>query len=247
MNKKLNALVFGLALAIPSITQAATSVGIEGSVHDMSTNSIYTVWNTRNGVCSPCHSAHNTDPAQIAPLWNHATTTTVFTKYSSPTLNASVGAPSGVSLACLSCHDGTVGINQSIGSTNAPVIIDAQYIIGGGTGDLHTTHPISFTYDAALATADGELENPTTYKIGDTKTKLTINVAPVPTAAEPGSVIKGKTIDEAMLFNHKMECASCHDVHKMSGYAPNSGILVRLTGNDATGRGSIICRTCHIK
>ena len=247
MNKKLNALVFGLALAIPSITQAATSIGIEGSPHDMSTNSVYTVWNTRNGVCSPCHSAHNTDPNQIAPLWNHKTTTTVFTKYASPTMNAAVSAPSGSSLACLSCHDGTVGINQSITSTNAPVYIDAGAVIGDGTGDLHTTHPISFTYDAALAAADGELEDPTTYKIGDTKTKLTINVAPVPTAAEPGSVIKGKTINEAMLFGGKMECSSCHDVHKMAGYSPNSGILTRISGNDSTGRGSTLCRTCHIK
>ena len=98
-------------LALPRIGSAAINKGIEGSAHDFSTNA----WNvSRKGVCSACHSAHNTDTNQIAPLWNHATSAATFTPYSSPTLNASVGLPSGVSLACLSCHDGTVAVNQGI-------------------------------------------------------------------------------------------------------------------------------------
>src|ERR1043166_2401428 len=84
--KKLKLLIIGLTAALPSMVWAAG--GVEGSPHDFSTNSTYTVWNTRKGVCSPCHSAHNTDPAQIAPLWNHQTTTGPFTMYSSPTLLA---------------------------------------------------------------------------------------------------------------------------------------------------------------
>src|ERR1043166_2092899 len=103
------------ALALPAISRAAISIGVENSPHDFSTNSTYTAWNTRNGVCSPCHAAHNTDPAQVAPLWTHATTTGPFVMYSSPTIKFTPGAaPSGVALACLSCHDGTLGINASI-------------------------------------------------------------------------------------------------------------------------------------
>jgi hypothetical protein len=113
--------------------------------------------------------------------------------------------------------------------------------------DLHTTHPISFTYDANLAAADGGLENPTTYKIGDNKTVITVNTPPVSSAGWQGSSLTGKTIDQAMLFNHRMECGSCHDVHKMDGNAPSSGILVRISGTDSGNRGSLICRTCHIK
>lgn len=216
--------------------------GVEGSVHDLSG----ATWNTRKGVCSPCHAAHHTDPAQLAPLWIHTTSTADFTAYSSPTLNATVGDPSGVSLACLSCHDGTVAINSSISSGIAggtPEYIDEGAQIGP---DLHTTHPISFTYDAALATADGGLEDPTTYKIGDAKSGLTYTTAPVPTSWS-GTSLTGKTIDEAMLIGHKMECASCHDVHKMEGSSPSSGILARLSGNDSGGKGSLLCRTCHIK
>jgi hypothetical protein len=243
--KKLNLLLIGVALALPSMAWGATSKGIEGSVHDFS-NVTNNTWNTRSGVCSPCHAAHHTDPLQIVPLWVHATTTESFLMYDSPTFQgASDGSPSGTSLACLSCHDGSLAINATISSpapTNA-VFIDDSAKIGP---DLHSTHPISFLYDTALATQDGGLENPATYKIGDPKTALTISTPPVPTTWA-GTSLTGKTIDEALLTDGKMQCSSCHDVHKLVGSAPSSGILVKISGSDVNGRGSTICRTCHIK
>jgi hypothetical protein len=244
--KKLKFLVIGLAaLSLPSLSRAAINIGIEGSPHDFSGTNF--TWNTRQGVCSPCHSAHNTDSSQIVPLWNHATSVGPFTMYSSPTLQATIpSSPNGVSLACLSCHDGTVGINVPIGGltgTNQPVYIDPSYKVGP---DLHTTHPISFLYDAALAALDGGLENPITYHIGDPKTLLTLNAAPVPPTWD-GTSLTGQSIDKALLVNHLMQCSSCHDVHKLVGSAPSSGILVKISGTDVNGRGSLICRTCHIK
>ncbi len=245
--KTMKLALIGAMLVLPAtMTRAAVNKGVEGSPHDFSTNSTFTVWNTRKGVCSPCHAAHNTDPAQIVPLWTHQTSTGPFTMYSSPSLNATMpSAPNGVALACLSCHDGTLGINAPIAGlgTNTAYYIDPSAKIGP---DLHTTHPISFTYDAALASADGQLENPTTYHIGDTKTLLTVNNAPVP-AAWDGTSLTGQTIDQALLVNHQMQCSSCHDPHKLIGSAPSSGIMVKISGTDATGRGSLICRTCHIK
>lgn len=232
-----------MALALPVALNAQTAnKGIAGSPHDFSTNS----WNTRKGVCTPCHQAHHTADVQVAPLWAHASSAATFTPYSSPTMNASVGTPSGHSLACLSCHDGTLAINQGIsgliGSTGAHMI-DPSAVIGP---NLHTTHPVSFTYDSALAAADGGLEDPAVYKIGDPKTALTYSTAPVP-ATWSGSSLTGKTINQALLFGGKMECSSCHDVHKQEGSSPTSGILTRISGTDAGGKGSVLCRTCHIK
>jgi len=243
--KKVTALLIGAALSLPLLLQAATNKGIEGSVHDFS-NVTNNTWNTRSGVCSPCHAAHHTDPNQIVPLWVHATSTAAFQMYDSPTMDATTSSsPSGSSLACLSCHDGSLAINASISSPNpaTAVYIDPAAQIGP---DLHTTHPISFTYDAALADADGGLENPISYRIGDPKAFLTVNVAPVP-ATWSGTSLTGKTINDALLIDGKMECSSCHDVHKIVGSPPSSGILVKISGNDSTGRGSLICRTCHIK
>jgi hypothetical protein len=242
---KRNLLIIGLALALPTFTFAAGNIGIEGSVHDFS-NKTNNTWNTRSGVCSPCHAAHNTDPAQIVPLWSHTTSKAAFTMYSSPTMDATTGTtPDGTSLACLSCHDGTVGINALIGGTNgALVYIDPSAQIGP---DLHTTHPISFTYDSTLAGIDKGLENPATYKIGDPKSTITVNNAPIPAAGWDGVSLTGKTIQKALLTGDKMQCSSCHDVHKLVGSAPSSGILVKISGSDVNGRGSLICRTCHIK
>jgi hypothetical protein len=262
---RIRSVVVGGMAGVIAMAMAGTSWGaggVEGSIHDFSMSSMtnssgfsyYGSWNSRHGVCSPCHAAHHTDPAQLAPLWTHESTVAPFTPYGSPTLQAAgvnggtLGQPDKESLACLSCHDGTVAVNQLIGGTFTNVAAGGIFIDAGaqiGT-DLHTTHPISFTYDAALATLDGGLENPTTYKIGDAKTKLTVQTAPKP-ATFSGTDLTGKTIDQAMLFGHKMQCSSCHDVHRLEGSSPSSGILARLSGTDPDGRGSVLCRTCHIK
>jgi len=48
----------------------------------------------------------------------------------------------------------------------------------------------------------------------------------------------GSTIDNDMLFDGKMECASCHDVHNRFGV---SGLLKMSNVN------SELCLTCHNK
>jgi hypothetical protein len=224
---------------------AQTSVGVANSPHDFS----QMTWNTRKGVCSTCHAAHNTDPKQIVPLWAHATSGAQFVPYTSPSINFTPGMPDGTSLACLSCHDGTVAINQGI---NGQIGTPAQFIDPGAQvgPDLHTTHPISFDYTPTMAIADGGLENPDTYKIGDPKSVITVNNPPVPASGWSGTSLSGKSIKQAMLTGpsgYRMQCSSCHDVHKLVGSAPSSGILAKISGTDAQNRGSLLCRTCHIK
>jgi hypothetical protein len=218
--KKLRILLLGavgaVALAMGPSAQAAP--GLLGSAHDFSTNS----WNTRKTACGVCHTVHHTDASKTAPLWAHETTTSAFTPYSSATLTATVGQPGSASKACLSCHDGTVAINQYGGSLKGT----AEYVEGTaviGT-DLSITHPISFTFDSALATTDGGLNDPATT-----------------TVAQLG----GKTIQESMLFNGKMECASCHDIHRQKGNSMNSGIFTVIGGSSQVA--SALCLTCHKK
>jgi hypothetical protein len=232
------ALAAGLLLT--ATLTARAQKGIEGSPHDFS----FEYWNIEAGVCSVCHQAHKTDPAQIVPLWAHATSAGPFTMYNSPTFLGYTNRLSGPSLACLSCHDGSVAINQLISGVMGG---DPQYLTAFNVGpNLHATHPVSFTYDATLATQDGQLENPTTYRIGDPKSMLTVNTAPVPPTWQ-GVSLTGKTVDQVMLFNHKVECISCHDVHKLKGNSPSNRQLLILVGSDVSGRDDLLCRTCHIK
>ena len=136
-----------------------------------------------------------------------------YTLYSNGTLNAVPGQPDGVSKLCLSCHDGTVAVD-SFGGVAGATMIGAINPAADVTTDLSDDHPISFTFDTALATADGELFDP---------------------ATDPSGL--GSTIDADMLFSAKVECASCHDVHNAAGNVSlllidNAGSALCLTCHD---------------
>jgi predicted CXXCH cytochrome family protein len=102
---------------------------------------------TETEICIFCHTPHNANPA--VPLWNHTMSAGVtYLPYTSTTLNAAVGVPTGSSKLCLSCHDGTV----AIGSTMIAGPITMNGVGGSGqlTGtsvigpDLRNDHPVSF-------------------------------------------------------------------------------------------------------
>lgn len=95
---------------------------------------------------------------------------------------------------CLSCHDGTVAIDSF---ANAGILRSGQYtmksigantnVIGDG-GSLTSDHPISFTYNGALADADGHLNRPASVNYADSSSLLP-------------------------LYAGQLECATCHAVH----------------------------------
>ena len=159
-------------------------------------------------ICQPCHTPHNATTETAAPLWNHDVPLgSTFTPYSdlAGTLDATdVGDPSGVSLLCLSCHDGVTAID-SFGRTTGTNVMTSDAALGT---DLSNDHPISFDYDAAQALDSGIIASSTT-----------------------ASPLTGSIADE-MLFgvgNTQMECASCHDVHDDAGIAG----LLRIANTDS--------------
>jgi predicted CXXCH cytochrome family protein len=136
----------------------------------------------------------------------------------SSSLNATTAQPGGVSKLCLSCHDGTVAVDSFGGSTGTILATGAVLL---GT-DLSNDHPIGFTYDAALVSADPGLRA-------------------ITTAATIGTGNTG-TIESKMLFAGKMECASCHDVHNSTSGTAVEAKLLKITTVQ-----SALCTTCHIK
>lgn len=139
-------------------------------------------------------------------------------------MNATPGQPGRVSKLCLSCHDGTVAINDFVGrtgtATNKIGSSNVNYI---GT-NLSNDHPIGITYDNALATSDGKLADPETKNV-------TIGSA----------VSKSGTIAAVMLVEGKVECTTCHDVHNRYTVGSNH-YLVKV---DIAG--SSLCTQCHNK
>jgi predicted CXXCH cytochrome family protein len=173
----------GVVLALVVLATAALSfAGIAGTAHDLSASG----WGSTQ-ICNYCHTPHNA-LATLVPLWNHATTSQTFTLYGSSTLNATMAQPAGVSKACLSCHDGVTAID-SFGTQTGTHKMTGDANLGT---NLSNDHPVSFLYDAALATADGGLVSP----------------------AGAAQVVAG-----IPLYSSQMECATCHNVHSNT-YTP---------------------------
>ena len=137
------------------LTTAVSSWGqIAGSMHDFSTRA----WNTTTEMCIVCHTPHHADVSvQDAPLWNHEVTTATFTVYSSATMNATPGQPSGLSALCLSCHDGTVALD-SFGGATGSTSISGNALVGI---NLRNDHPVSVNLNTAVTNGDTELQVPT--------------------------------------------------------------------------------------
>ncbi len=152
-------------------------------------------------ICVFCHTPHQPATNFTDPLWNHTLSTTAsYGVYASTTLNATptdIGGQQTVSNLCMSCHDGTVGVGSQWNPQNgvpAPstsgITISSSSTAYLGT-DLTNDHPINFIYDAALASADGELVTP----------------------------VSSSCVDAACnvpLFGGLLQCASCHDPHDNS-------------------------------
>lgn len=206
-----------LALSLAAGTASAGT--INGSAHDFSNI------NADGQICVNCHTPHNADTATAdAPLWNHDVTQATFTLYSSPTLNATPNQPTGASKLCLSCHDGTVAVDSFGGRTGTD-------FIGAGEGayigtDLSNDHPISITYDTALATADPGLNDPAATSV---------------TIGQGGDKTNTGSVSAIMLRNGILQCSSCHDVHNNFVPAGEASLLVVTKAN------SDLCFTCHNK
>lgn len=225
-----------IACALLFVGANVAQAQFTGSAHDFSDNvTHYTpssgtydtgegTWNVGGeDMCTVCHNAHT--PGIGQPLWFHKlATTATYTVYSNSTMDATPGQPTGNSKLCLSCHDGTVGIDQyGWGGVYAPA--DPTYTVPHPMGDdLSTDHPIAFTYDAALAAADGFLFDPTATNV----TLTDFNAR----------AVTGTITDLLLDDGGSMECSSCHDVHNK--YNLPHSLNVPKTGD-------AICVTCHAK
>jgi predicted CXXCH cytochrome family protein len=260
-------LIVVLLLAVSANAQYSRIADITSTNHNMSSTATGTVKaQTFTQICYFCHVPHQmqetndpavtTPPNMQYPLWNHYLSSKAsYGVYSSPSFDAfgtdiadlggAVAGSAGVSNLCLSCHDGTVGVNTlykgqrtgagvtlrdspamncngTLTAVNVPCLMPADAQIGSDTFGLRDEHPLNFTYDAALAAKSISLVVPVT------NTTLGGTRLGVPTSS-------GKFLP---LFASKMQCATCHDVHSNTVARP----FLR-----ASTTASEICLACHGK
>jgi len=95
---------------------------VRNTMHNLSTSNPISGVNIGSGsagtteVCVFCHTPHGADVSnQAAPLWNRAIPASAgYTPYNSANFDGIAGQPVGVSLACLSCHDGASSLDAQI-------------------------------------------------------------------------------------------------------------------------------------
>jgi len=148
MKVKLTKLI--LTLLIFEFAETIVTAQIQGTPHDLSAVA-------GGSTCSFCHTPHGA--LSGTPLWSHELSAAVYKIYQSSSLQANVGQPTGSSKLCLSCHDGTVALTESIRGEPS----GGAYIAPGASNigtDLSDDHPISFVYSTALSTEDIQIHPP---------------------------------------------------------------------------------------
>lgn len=218
-------------------------------------------------ICVFCHTPHGGQASATGPIWNRQLSGATYIPYSSTSLDATVGQPGGSSRLCLSCHDGTMAVgavnvirgrSTDRDASTAEVEltgVDAAGAMPVGEGeasgytrrlgvDLTNDHPISMTYDTALALADGEMRDP----------------SDPAQAATVSSRVAGAPAPLIPLEDGQVQCASCHDPH-IRDTDPNNTVSIkflrlnRFQKNDGPVEGAavfdstndIICMACHDK
>jgi hypothetical protein len=254
----LSAVLAAMLLAASPPVPAARISDVSSTKHNLSASGPGPVKaDSESQICVFCHTPHAAENEPGAPLWNRdlAALPLTYTPYTSNTIDASdiTATPGGSSKLCLSCHDGTLAIGAvNVANGQADVTIAMQgtevdgTMPGGPSGelsgftrrlgvDLDNDHPISFTYDATLATADGELRNP------DLVSHIATRVPGVSPAVP--------------LENDKLECTSCHDPHIRDDTLGYSIKFLRLnrfqilapSGSGFSEANDQVCLACHDK
>lgn len=175
--------VISLAVVVPMLAQ---SHSISGSRHDLSVNGPGPVTATmESGVCVFCHASHGAQPA--VPLWNHQLSGLSYSPYTSSTYaQTNPQIISQRSKLCLSCHDGTVAMGQTVANGLIATSGSLKPSDTIGASGLSADHPFGF---AMPVTDDGEIQ-------------LSLTVSP-PGTADPS----------VKLYNNAIECVSCHEPH----------------------------------
>jgi predicted CXXCH cytochrome family protein len=132
---------FAAAFALGALLAAgAANAGIANTKHNLSTSgtgAVHVSTGTEE-ICVFCHTPHGSDITAPVPLWNKQLPTSTYQTYAqlnSSTIDGQILNVGSVSLACLSCHDGTQAMDNII---NAPGS-NGYAANGGGPGGLGYT------------------------------------------------------------------------------------------------------------
>lgn len=263
----------GLLIALLPAICGTAAAGIANTKHNLGTTGTSAASNFSGTpeVCVFCHTPHGADATAAVPLWNrHLPQSSSFTTYDqlgTTTLDAAIEPIGSVSIACLSCHDGTQAMDSMINEPGSGADVQAfsngfwsgqAATVGGRLGpptvitnlgkDLTNDHPIGVQfagggYSISSPTGPGrdpDFNAPETEFSGDSR-YWWLNT-PIGTSSFERTDLKLYTRPGTLGVNigeaqPYVECASCHDPH-----VDENPTFLRIDPS-----GSAVCLTCHAK
>lgn len=245
--------------AVPYVAEG----GIANTKHNLGSSGTGPNHTTGTGeICVFCHTPHGSDTGAAVPLWNRnissPPTYTTYDQLGTSTIDAAFNATKvgGVSLACLSCHDGTQAFDSLLNDPGSGAT-NTSFSGGTWTGasqmnsttnsmanlgtDLRNDHPIGIQFAGAgpVGATASDPDFATAVKV----TKNSVDLWYV----DMDSDGKREATD-IILYNRDsmegmVECASCHDPHvEAKGAAGEQVSFLRVSQ-----AGSGLCLACHTK
>ena len=267
-----------LAAAGSAIAGLPAATGINGSLHDMN-KFVGGNADSMGRVCVFCHTPHhaqsNDGQTDTAPLWNRDKTIGNFKSYEWVTpanafpegydFTIVEGGLIGPSRLCMSCHDGSIAVDQhgpAFAQTGTRFVSPRANL---GL-DLTQTHPIGFNYvdirtwrnsiANVKSGVDSEIVDP---ELGFAQS-ITVTANDAALQGTYNDVVRGgktggKRIKDVLYSGTMMTCASCHEVHNKENATQEA--YTGVNGSDtskapnyflyAKQANSLICLSCHVK
>lgn len=259
-----NATLWVLAMLVGTLLSATSAqAAISNTAHNLGSMGIGP--NTYSGtaeICVFCHTPHGGDNSASVPLWNKTlpapASYTTYDSLGTSSLDGATAPVGSVSIACLSCHDGTQAMDTVLNAPGSGAVV-ASYSAGTWIGnstpqgialigqDLSNDHPIGIQYGGGgiTTTAPAAATNDTDFIAPDSATINGNTIWWVDTEVTPNGT-RQKT--DMQLYTRSVaaidggasqpfvECASCHDPH-----TENSTFL------RVSNAGSAVCLACHTK
>lgn len=252
--------VVGIAMLVAMSATPATAQ-IATTKHNLTSTGPGPNTSNQTDLCVFCHTPHGSATTASAPLWNRVlaapATYTTYADIGGGTLDGTVLPVGSVSLACLSCHDGTQAMDTVLNApgsggfnaagqritgvtwTGANVDTATGRLLGGvvsnlGT-DLSNDHPVGVQYggfDPGTGQIDPDFVAVTKHA---TLNRWWVNTAGGTAGRDKSDMILFSR-DNGGVQQPFVECASCHDPHT------SESLFLRIANS-----GSAVCLACHIK
>ncbi len=208
-----------LMLAMPAVITAQVTLPIDVlGAHNLSPSGTSPITGNLEP-CMFCHAPHSGVAGTSAGLWSQKLSAQTYTAYTSTTLHNTQQQPplGGPSSLCLSCHDGTVAVGQTVpyGTITMTGAMKTADVFGS---NLQGSHPFSL--------------------------KLPLSDSPDLVSTLTSSSTTADPLKQVTLVGKNVECTSCHTPHSQSIDKISQNFLVR---DNSSGQMCLACHEVNTR